>query len=253
MDLTLSSGNNDWSTSLSFVVPNLHVLSLSGCSIFGPVLSSLSGFHFISDISLSKNNISTEVRDSWEITLLWCPSIFRIADCKVSSQKVYSNYHTCKLLRCHSIQISLAPSQNSLNVVLFSNCHSHPQISTGSYQSRLETFRTLLSYCLIIAISLEQSQMQSELSQLGMLELSSNNSLFTLPLLEHLSLWQNWFNGLSSEVPNTHSPFLVHLDLRENSLQGHVSQLVFELMSLNNSNLSSNNLSGIMDIDIFVN
>lgn len=95
--------------------------------------------------------------------------------------------------------------------------------------------------------------MQSELSQLGMLELSSNNSLFTLPLLEHLSLWQNWFNGLSSEVPNTHSPFLVHLDLRENSLQGHVSQLVFELMSLNNSNLSSNNLSGIMDIDIFVN
>ena len=48
-------------------------------------------------------------------------------------------------------------------------------------------------------------------------------------------------------------PFLVHLDLSENSLQGHVSQLVFELMSLEELNLSSNNLSGIMDMDMFVN
>ncbi|CAA6654726.1 unnamed protein product [Spirodela intermedia] len=59
--VNISAGGRDWGRALSTSVPNLHELSLSRCSLSGPIDDSFSHLKSLAILRLHENNLSTEV------------------------------------------------------------------------------------------------------------------------------------------------------------------------------------------------
>uniref|UniRef100_M4E2A7 Leucine-rich repeat-containing N-terminal plant-type domain-containing protein n=1 Tax=Brassica campestris TaxID=3711 RepID=M4E2A7_BRACM len=98
------------------------------------------------------------------------------------------------------------------------------------------------------------------LTNLSVLDLSDNqfsgaipsDLLLTLPFLSHLSLRKNHLNGYI-EVPNSSSPSsrLVYLSLGENQFEGNILKPISNLINLEYLELSSLNISYPIDLNIF--
>ncbi|KAF6140041.1 hypothetical protein GIB67_001782 [Kingdonia uniflora] len=63
--VNISSQGNEWCKVLSAAVPNLRVLSLSSCGLLGPISTSISHLHFLSQLNLNRNNLSSVLPESF--------------------------------------------------------------------------------------------------------------------------------------------------------------------------------------------
>ncbi|GMH28678.1 hypothetical protein Nepgr_030521 [Nepenthes gracilis] len=101
----------------------------------------------------------------------------------------------------------------------------------------------------------------SELSQLTGLDLSENllngevpSWLFSIPLLKTLYLANNQFSSQLTVIEDgasNNTTLLKYIDLGGNMIQGSIPKSIFELVSLVVLDLSSNNLSGVIKLDMF--
>ncbi|KAI9185390.1 hypothetical protein LWI28_024702 [Acer negundo] len=74
------------------------------------------------------------------------------------------------------------------------------------------------------------------------------SSLFSLPLLEAKDLSNNQLTG---HIDEFQSNSLRSIELSNNRLQGSIPSFIFELVNLTDLTLSSNNLTGIVEINMF--
>ncbi|KAE9447989.1 hypothetical protein C3L33_20110, partial [Rhododendron williamsianum] len=61
--VNISANGYEWGQAISSSLPNLRVLSLSDCSLSGPIDSSLQNLQYLSEINLAWNNLSSLVPD----------------------------------------------------------------------------------------------------------------------------------------------------------------------------------------------
>ncbi|KAH9736667.1 hypothetical protein KPL71_018172 [Citrus sinensis] len=95
-----------------------------------------------------------------------------------------------------------------------------------------------------------------QLLNLFHVDLSHNNlggsipqSLFELPMVQHLLLADNQFDGHVTEISNASSSLLDTLDLSDNNLEGPIPLSFFELKNLKILLLSSNKFVGTIELD----
>ncbi|KAJ9687196.1 hypothetical protein PVL29_015877 [Vitis rotundifolia] len=221
---------------LSYAAPNFSVLSLSGCSISGPLDSLLSNLHFLSEIDLSLNNLSSEVPD-------FLANFTSLVSLDLSYCGLHGEFPTA------------FPEHSALSKLLLSDTRFHGKLpeSIGHLQFLNQFYINSCNFTGTIPNSLGNlSQLQFFLLNL---ELSDNLfdgvidcSLFTLPSLNYLSLAKNFFRSLPPEGSCNPSSSLGYLNLSYNVLQGPIPGLITELKSLQELYLSSNEFNGSLDL-----
>ncbi|KAL5990934.1 hypothetical protein ACLOJK_011839 [Asimina triloba] len=283
----ISSGGSGsgWSRVLALSLPRLRKLGLRGCGLSGPLHSSLSQLHFLSQLDLSYNNLSSLVPDffgnfssltSLELTgcQLYGPfpkNIFILPALQtldvsenslVVSSPEFPPNSTLQYLDLSGMQISGK----------FPDSFKHLKFLTGlglydcSISGPLPSWLANLTALEILQLSSNNfsgpipSSYGSELLNLRFMEISGNqlsgsipSSLFSLPLLESLALAVNHLGGELGEFQNASSSNLEVLLLGENSLQGAIPSSMFELGKLSIIYLSLNNFSGVLDLGLFGN
>ncbi|GMH14534.1 hypothetical protein Nepgr_016375 [Nepenthes gracilis] len=249
---------------------SLMVLSLSNCNFFGPLPAWI--WTIIREIHLSGNQFTGEL-----------PSMIDIS--KLSQLTVLDLSGNLLDGEVPSWLFNL-PSLNKL--YLDNNQFSNQQrviedVASNSSLTNLSSLMVLsLSYCnfsgplpawiwnIIQEIRLSGNRFTGELpprvdisklSQLTVLDLSENlldgevpSWLFSLPSLNTLYLANNQFSGqldVIEDVASNNTTMLEYIDLSGNKIQGSIPNSIFELVSLETLKLSSNNLSGIIELDMF--
>eukprot|EP00261_Vitis_vinifera_P014784 XP_003633363.2 PREDICTED: receptor-like protein 12 [Vitis vinifera] len=248
--VSLSSQNSDWFKALSYAAPNLSVLSLSGCSISGPLDSLLSNLHFLSEIDLSLNNLSSEVPDFLanftslvSLDLSYCGlhgefpmGVFRLPN--LQNIDISSNPELVGLL-------PEFPEHSALSKLLLSDTRFHGKLpeSIGHLQFLNQFYINSCNFTGTIPNSL------GNLSQLQFLSLSSNNfggsipsSIANLTQLQVLALSSNHLSGSipSLVLPRKGLLSLLNLELSDNLFDGVIDCSLFTLPSLNYLSLAEN-------------
>lgn len=250
----LSAQRTEWCQSLSSYLPNLTVLSLRTCRISGPIDESLSKLHFLSFIRLDQNNLSTTVPEYFAnfsnlttLTLSSCnlqgtfpKRIFQVPVLE------FLDLSTNKLL---SGSIPIFPQIGSLRTISLSYTKfsgSLPDtISNLQNLSRLE-----LSNC---NFSEPIPSTMANLTNLVYLDFSFNNFTGSLPYFQgakkliYLDLSRNGLTGLLSRAHFEGLSELVYINLGNNSLNGSLPAYIFELPSLKQLFLYSNQFVGQVD------
>ncbi|KAL7259396.1 hypothetical protein ACSBR1_005320 [Camellia fascicularis] len=128
-------------------------------------------------------------------------------------------------------------SNSLFSVLLLVNCVRNSQ----------KTFSTSQTY--------KSSRFHWQISQLAFLDLSGNQLIGPIPLyaiglsrLAYLDLKNNSLNGTIPSWLFT-PPSLVSIELRDNKLQGQIPGSVYEPVNLTHLSFSSNNSSGIVELD----
>jgi len=256
--VTITAKGHEWSNAL-LPLRELQVLSMSNCSLSGPVDSSLSKLENLSVIILDKNNFSSPIPETFanfkNLTILsleyrgltgtFPQKIFQIA--ALSFIDLYYNND----LHGSFPNYSLSESLRRIRVGYTSFSGALPNsIGKLRYLSELD-----LSYCQFNG-TLPNSM--SNLTHLTYLDLSQNNlggvipsSLFTLPSIEKILLAFNEFIKLD-EFINVSSSILNSLDLSHNDLSGPFPIFIFQLRSIHFLDLSFNKINGSLHLDKFL-
>ncbi|XP_026431861.1 receptor-like protein 43 [Papaver somniferum] len=233
-DVNISEHGSKWCRTISSSLPKLEVLSLSGCSLSGPLDSSLSKLQSLRKLHLDDNDISDEVPEFF--------GEFRnLTSLHLSSCALYGNFPN-KILQLQTLQ-SLDLSHNKL-------LHgSLPEFPTDALLQDLRLFFTSFTGELPNSIG--------NLRQLSTLDLrncrfkgSIPTSISKLNNLQHLDLSLNSFTGYLGENFIGSSSPLEFLDLGYNQLQGRLPQLVFEFSRLYHLGLVSNSFTGSISLDM---
>ncbi|XP_019158228.1 PREDICTED: receptor-like protein 12 [Ipomoea nil] len=277
----LSAQGSNWSQALSSTTfPHLEVLSLSDCSLNGPIHPTFANLKSLSSIHLEYNKLSSEVPTILEnfmnletLNLAGCElygdfpkNVFRLPKLKVID--ISGN----KLLRG---QFPEFPKHTSLQMIslLLTDFHGELPQSIGN---NLQSLKVLdISYCnfwgsipsslanltSIIELDVKENRLTGSLPpfhstsvpNLSYLDMSSNlltgeihSTVFTLPSLAQLRLNDNKFSGEIEAFPNTSSSVLEFLNLDGNQLRGVVPKSIFELPKLFHLSLASNNFNSIV-------
>ncbi|XVF78108.1 hypothetical protein PTKIN_Ptkin14bG0102600 [Pterospermum kingtungense] len=260
--VSIFTQGTEWCEITSIVLPKLRVLSLSNCSLIGPLCSSLSRLPFLSKLFLNGNPIS------------YLPPNFL----KISSHLVSLDLSNCNLSGHFPTEILLLPKMRSIDIS--SNYYlggQLPEFPLNNSLQVLTTSNTNLSgnlpesignlkfltnldfrYCnfsgqIPSSIANLTNLVELDLSyknfigsippfhkygvpNLVYLCLSGNHllgsihsSLFTLPSLQTLGLDENQLVGKIGEFPNASSSLLKHLYLYKNHLRGPISKSIFQL------------------------
>ncbi|KAG5584756.1 hypothetical protein H5410_045190, partial [Solanum commersonii] len=250
----LSAQRTEWCRSLSSYLPNLTVLSLRTCRISGPVDESLSNIQFLSIIRLDQNKLSTTVPEYFAnfsnmttLTLSSCnlQGTFpeRIFQVPVLESLDLSNNEL--LLG----SIPSFPRNRSLRRISLSNTNfsgSLPEsISNLQNLSRLE-----LSNC---NFNGSIPSTMANLTNLVYLDFSFNSFIGFIPYFQqskkliYLDLSRNGLTGLLSRAHFEGLSELVYINLGDNSLNGNLPAYIFELPSLQQLFLNSNQFVGQVD------
>ncbi|CAN1190310.1 Receptor-like protein 50 [Linum perenne] len=228
---SLDLSNNEFNTTIPAAIGNLTNLSLSNCSLSGPIDPSLSKLQSLSILELDYNNFSSQIPDS--LAELKNLTVLRLRNCELIGtfpKKIVESLTLLEELDLSNnhLQGPIPRSLSELPSLYFLDLSSNR--FRGSVQ--LSWFQTLqnltwldLSYNnLTVDTSINNSSPSSTFPQLETVYLRSCN-LRTFPELGNLSE-------------------LSDLDLSDNNINGVVPRWIMESTTLEYLNLSHNNLVG---------
>ncbi|KAH0632803.1 hypothetical protein KY284_035589 [Solanum tuberosum] len=249
----LSAQRTEWCQSLSSYLPNLTVLSLRTCQISGPIDESLSKLLFLSVIRLDQNNLSTTV-----------PEYFAN----------FSNLTTLTLGSCNLqgtfperiFQVKVLEILDlSLNNLLSGSIPNFPRKSLSTISLSYTNFSGSLPESILNLQNLSRLELSNcffsgpipstmpNLTNLVYLDFSSNNFTGSIPYfrqskkLTYLDLSRNGLTGLLSRAHFEGLSELVCINLGNNLLNGKIPAYIFELPSLQQLILYSNQFVGQVD------
>ncbi|KAK0584066.1 hypothetical protein LWI29_007062 [Acer saccharum] len=249
--INISANRNDWCHALSSSLPDLQVLSLSGCFLSGPIHRALVSLQLLSVIRLDQNNLSSSVPDFF-------------AD---FSNLTFLGLSSCGLNGKFPEEIFRVPTLETLdlsNNVLLGG--SLPDFPENLSLRTLNLFQTNFSGTLPDSIGnlkkLSRIELpscnfsgpiptpMSNLTELVYLDLSTNNFSGKIPSfhmsknLTYLDLSHNVLSGGISFTEWKGLRNLVYVDLRFNSFNGIIPPSLFELPSLQKLQLANNQFDG---------
>ncbi|MFQ6628021.1 hypothetical protein Gotur_007839, partial [Gossypium turneri] len=225
--VNISTQSTKWCETTSLVLSNLRVLSLSYCSLKGPLCSSLSRLSFLSKLILDGNPIS------------YLPPNFL----EISSRLVSLSLKNCNLSGHFPIEILLPPKIQSIDISeneqLMGQLPEFP--ANNALQSLLLSYTNFsgklpqsignlkfltdleLYYCNFFGPIPSSIANLSHLVNLYLgwnkLSGSIHSSLFTLPSLKSLSPGENQLVGKIDEFPNASSSLIQELSNIFNSMK----------------------------------
>ncbi|XP_034708914.1 probable inactive leucine-rich repeat receptor kinase XIAO [Vitis riparia] len=249
--VNISAHWKEWCQALSSSVPNLQVLSLASCYLYGPLDSSLQKLQSLSSIRLDSNNFSAPV-------LEFLANFSNLTQLRLSSCGLYGTFPE-KIFQVPTLQIldlsnnklllcSLPefPQNRSLGTLVLSDTKFSGKVSNSIGNLKRLT-RIELAGC---DFSGAIPNSMADLTQLVYLDLSYNKFSGPIPpfsLSKNLTRINLSHNYLTVPIPFSHLDGLVNLvtlDLRDNSLNGSLPMLLFSLPSLQKIQLSNNQFSG---------
>ncbi|KAM3737755.1 hypothetical protein ACB098_09G080200 [Castanea mollissima] len=248
--VNISVQGYEWCQALSSSVPNLRVLSMSGCSLSGPLDSSLSKLQSLSIIHLDNNLFNAPVpeffADLRNLTSLCLSSSYLKG---TFPEKIFQvlTLQTLDLSDNPLLQGSLSEflPKSSLQSLLLSGTHFSGTLpdSIGNLKmlSRLD-----LSNCNFTG-SIPNSM--ANLTQLVYLDMSVNNftgpipSFSTTKNLTDIVLSHNVLTGGINSTRWEELLNLVNLNLRYNAFQGSIPVSLFSPPALQKLDLSNNQFS----------
>ncbi|MQM21803.1 hypothetical protein Taro_054849 [Colocasia esculenta] len=281
--VNISAGGHEWGPALSSSLPSLRELDLAGCSLSGPIDSSLSKLTNLTILRLNQNNLSSELPEF--LGNLSYLSYLRLSYCGLRGPIPGGIF---KLPRLQNLDVSKNPILSGHlpdfpddrileNLWLFeTNMSGSLPDSIGNLKF-LKTLR--LSNC-IFSGSLPASF--ANLTQLVFVDLSANNFsgripsfasstnlmelnlqnnsltgpvpgwLFSLPALRTLQLNLNQLSGELGEFSDEAS-LLQTVDLSSNKLHGSFPKSVAKLSGIQILKFASNRLNGTVGLDLFAN
>ncbi|XP_058111876.1 receptor-like protein 7 [Magnolia sinica] len=265
---------------------SLRKLILQECDLSSSIYSSLSRLHFLSELDLSGNNLSSAVPNFignlsslTSLLLTECglhgkfpDSVFQLSNLRIIDISGYplvainlpefpqNNTLQQLILSYTGFSGKLPDSLSNLKFLTqldLSNCNL-----SGSLPSSLLNL-TKLQYLYLSSNKLSgpiPSSYGNELLNLIVISLGYNllngtipSSLFSLPLLQLLDLGGNQLSGQLGEFHNAPSSQLEYIHLGNNKLQGMIPRFIFQLTKLEDLDVSSNNFSGVVEIGLFLN
>lgn len=250
--VNISADGYEWCGAVSASTPGLQVLSLSGCSLTGPIHYSLSNLLLLSTLRLSANSLRSSVPhflsnfsslsvlilDSCGLQGSLPESLFRLRNLTVLD--VSNN----PMLSGHLPEFSVASALEIL-VLSATNFSGALPESTGNLKalSKLQ-----LSNC---SFSGSIPPSMANLTQMVHLDLSLNSFSGVIPPIDQWSKIADInlsHNNLTGKIPSFLSEDgfrnLRKIDMRNNSLSGSIPVSLFTLPSLQVLYLSQNMLSG---------
>ncbi|KAK4582395.1 hypothetical protein RGQ29_025536 [Quercus rubra] len=249
--VNISVQGYEWCQALPSSLPNLRVLSMSGCSLSGPFEFSLSKLQSLSIISIYNNPFNAPVPEFFaNFTNL---TSLELSSCGLNGtfpKKIFQIQTLQKLDLSNNdlLQGSLPEflSNGSLRSLLlgltnFSGTLPN-SISNLTMLSRID-----LSFCNFSG-SIPSSM--ANLTQLVYLDMSSNNFTGPIPSLSmaknltQMYLLRNHLTGKIDSLNWKDLLNLVNLELSHNSLEGNIPVSLFSLPSLQILRLSNNHFSG---------
>ncbi|XP_039133283.1 receptor like protein 22-like [Dioscorea cayenensis subsp. rotundata] len=251
--VNVSANGTEWCGVISESTPKLEVLSLVGCSLSGPIDSSLSKLRYLSRLRLDNNDLSTEVPVFFEdFSSLVALSLFNCNLQGLFPKRVFQlkNLKYIDISRNDMLSGSLPefPKDSTLESLLVSSTNF-----SGFLPDSLGNLKTLmgldLSACHFsgsIPLSFRN------LSKLVYLNLSHNNFSGKIPLI----LGGDWIseillsnNNLTGSIPQSFGQLnrLVTLDLQKNSLSGPIPMSLFTLPALQVLQLNENKFFGQLE------
>ncbi|XVE84710.1 hypothetical protein DITRI_Ditri17bG0035200 [Diplodiscus trichospermus] len=281
--VNISTQSSKWCETTSLLLPNLRLLSMSGCGLTGPLCSSLSKLHFLSKLNLDRNPIS------------YLPPNFL----EISSSLVSLSLSSCNLSGHFPTEVFLLPKMQTIDISGNENLmgqlpefpiNNNLQVLTlrltnfsGNLPNSIGNLKFLreleLSDCCfsgaipssianltnLVQLHLSYNNFsglippfdRSRAPNLAYLYLGGNrlsgsipSSLFTLPSLLSLSLEYNQLVGEIDEFPNASSSLIEYLGLNDNYLRGSIPKSILQLPMLESLDVGYNNF-GSMKLDIF--
>ncbi|XP_058111869.1 receptor-like protein 18 [Magnolia sinica] len=265
----ISSLGSKWGQPLFFPLPPLRKLSLQYCLLSGSIYSFLSQLHFLSELNLSGNNLSSAVPSF--------PGSLRkliLYNCGLSGSifSSLSQLHFLSELHLSDSNLSSAvPSfPGSLRKLILQECglssSIYSSLSQLHFLSELDLTRSNLSFAVPNFIGNLSSLTSLLLKECG-LHGKFPESVFQLPNLQIIDISENplvsitlpefpqnntlqqlilSYTGFSGKLPDSlgNLKFLTHLDLNNCNLSGSLPSSLWNLTKLQYLSLSSNKLSG---------
>ncbi|RCV09732.1 hypothetical protein SETIT_2G052900v2 [Setaria italica] len=273
---------SDWSTVLADSVPQLQILSLSGCRISGSIHPSFSSLR---TLDLSWNPMLS-------VRLTYFPAgnnleVLNLEGTNFSydTPSSFANLESLKTLRLSTMGIdnelasliSELPALDDLRLI-----GSNLEKPVLSWVSNLTQLTVLRLYALdfsrcdfeqrmpswignlteLTSLTIDDCSLSGpipstigNLIQLEYLEFCDTNisgkipkSLFALPVLQCLRLAENQLVGSLEDIPAPLSSPLWEIDLQGNQLTGPIPKSLFQLTNLEYLNLGSNKLIGTIEL-----
>ncbi|KAM4090656.1 hypothetical protein ACJW30_09G078300 [Castanea mollissima] len=253
--VNISAPGNEWCHALSSSLPNLSVLSMSNCSLSGPLHSSFQKLQSLSIILLHDNNFSTTPIPEFFANFRNLTSL-RLSTCGLNGQfpeKIFQVPTLQTLDLSDNKQLSGTLQGFHPNGSLRSLVLSRTNFS-GTLPDSIGNLKILSIIDLSIFSFLGSiPSSMANLVQLFYLDMSSNSftgSIPSLSMAKKLTQVNISHNNLTGQINFTHWKDLtnvVNLDLRFNSLNGSIPVSLFSLPSLRNLQLSNNQFSGLLN------
>ncbi|XP_058111839.1 receptor-like protein 7 [Magnolia sinica] len=212
--VNISAQGSEWGPALFLSRPRLRKLSLRECGLSDSIYSSLSQLHFLSELDLGHNNLSSVL-----------PNFI-------------GNFSSLTVLCLQNCSLSGSLPSFLVNLSKL----EHLDLSFNSFSGPIPSSHVnqLLNLKKIILWN-------------NLLNGTIPSSLFSLPSLQHLDLEGNKLGGRLDIIHNASSTQLEIIYLNRNNFQGMVPSFIFKLIKLRIIYLSFNNFSGVVELESFQN